>query len=661
MHFVLFDLQRDTLFSSELDEDMIDIIDFDETATEIVSDGIEEKCNKLDVEPELQLSLLLGMVELSGSGAFLAEERKSARSQSLSLVYKQKTVKEEITMRENKRQIDTNVLQTTNATHAVVAIDWGAICSIMCEYDNISNEDATVVESALSEEIENLEHLIVEVESVETFHEDKDMDQQNKFTFRCKTDVPSHDVNIATFEGAVEFARSLPSIVEDTNYGKGVPLRYHLMPLETIITKCRFKINRDVQYIGINEGTAQQCKDILDKLTESRKTIYDIRHNMRVNDNFIPERSISIDDIWEKHMIQESLFRDNLSNLVKGIRSGSDDISVLDKFVSEQSDEVIPTSKKYNDSLLEFKKDINKAKSIKILRDEGIIYLGKNDQLITNEKANVFVLYKTDNDEDSHDLDKNFSMRIAVTYGKNDSIFYVIDPKISAQFCKIDRALIHHYCRGILKSVDLYSEIGRDLDMCLIQIGEPAKVHILPDKRAYVQLKCPNTVASMGKCTGSNFFWKCSKCKQLVEYGIEDHMFYCTCGRSEPVNSRFRCDSTNHGVHFVSYPCDELRSELSNLRAIKDINILLLGETGVGKSTWINAFQNYLYFDDLNEAMKSPDLIFLIPTAFTFTQDGRPKKVSIGEQDDNELLEDGTSATKQPRSYVFYDGGRESI
>ena len=45
----------------------------------------------------------------------------------------------------------------------------------------------------------------------------------------------------------------------------------------------------------------------------------------------------------------------------------------------------------------------------------------------------------------------------------------------------------------------------------------------------------------------------------------------------------------------------------------EDINILILGETGVGKSTWINGISNYLKHSSLQAAINALEFTFLIP------------------------------------------------
>ncbi|CAG2115986.1 unnamed protein product, partial [Medioppia subpectinata] len=85
----------------------------------------------------------------------------------------------------------------------------------------------------------------------------------------------------------------------------------------------------------------------------------------------------------------------------------------------------------------------------------------------------------------------------------------------------------------------------------------------------------------------------------------------------------------------------------------REITLLLLGESGVGKSTFINAIVNYMSFERMDVAN---GLICLIPVNFTITNPETllPERVTLGHNDMNENTDDPTqSATQYPKCYTF--------
>ena len=80
-------LQNENIFRENVVDDKP--IDLGTNSVDLVfSDSLEEKYHKLGIDGELKVSLLSGLVNLSGSGGYLNEERKSARAVRMSLIFK---------------------------------------------------------------------------------------------------------------------------------------------------------------------------------------------------------------------------------------------------------------------------------------------------------------------------------------------------------------------------------------------------------------------------------------------------------------------------------------------------------------------------------------------------------------------------------------------
>lgn len=114
----------------------------------------------------------------------------------------------------------------------------------------------------------------------------------------------------------------------------------------------------------------------------------------------------------------------------------------------------------------------------------------------------------------------------------------------------------------------------------------------------------------------------------------------------------YKCNFSQHGDDFLAFESRAAKQHDGNTKPIRELNILLLAECGVGKSTWINGFANCISYSTLSEAEAS-DSVCLIPTKFTMLNDNYEKveiKTGTVKNEDQQV---GQSSTQMPQSYVF--------
>ncbi|CAF5004782.1 unnamed protein product, partial [Rotaria sp. Silwood1] len=106
------------------------------------------------------------------------------------------------------------------------------------------------------------------------------------------------------------------------------------------------------------------------------------------------------------------------------------------------------------------------------------------------------------------------------------------------------------------------------------------------------------------------------------------------------------------------------RTYCSDTKSNNDyINVLLLGESGVGKSTFINALVNYITFESFEKASCTKPVV-VMPVSFMMTvgHHFEEKIVTFGDEDSNEdHHHPGQSVTQHCRSYIFPIGTRTKI
>ena len=608
-------------------------------------------------DKELQLSVLLRLVVPDPNvGAFIGQDDINFSPTNGILLRTAKILREQVGSIADIKHLVSSY-QSGNATHVVVGVEWGATVAICLDHSDRDVPSEQTVDVNLQQQ---LQMLISSLKSGARPNPQVVSDISGTYTIRCFSNGLPHGNQPSSLEDAIALMSDLPRLIQSVNNGKGAPVSFVLVPLSSLTERTMSLPSR------VEQSVFTQALKLFREVKITKHNFYSLSQYLKDRNGYLqkPEMDKIYEFLTGFEQAEKKLYNDVI-NAVAAVRSGDRDQSRLANILRDFSGGCycVDNIKAFLDTI---KPTLQKIQFLDEVTNEGIVIIGDSQTSLHDIMCNpdVYILYATESAKQQNPRlwEENSSAFLGIvreekrkhvrTSGNtNAAMFAYIDYDI-VRGAHIDKGIaIHRYNQGNHVSHNVAEERAVTASLNIASCSQKKKKQLFaarPVKRALVELPCPDTSS---KCGSNLRIWSCDVCKEQMEYGFDDN-FYCPCGRAPVRTFSYKCNEVSHGHDFLTFQPHVIQEHVRNMKPIREINILFLGETGVGKSTWINGLANYISYSTLSEAENSEN-VCVIPTKFTMT-DEKLEEVEIRTgSDSNENHQVGRSSTQMPKSYKF--------
>lgn len=187
-------------------------------------------------------------------------------------------------------------------------------------------------------------------------------------------------------EEAKSFMSKLPSLIEESDSKKGVPIWYEMLPISSF-RHCLGSVNL-INHISrsIENDVLEDVFRIYEKMDQNLRDLRDLKDDLHEFSFCItPNELQSIDN--ELTMIQKAQvkMKKKLSETIVNVRSGNSDITKLSEVIDDYFKSKINCSH-IEDTIPQYRLIRDKINYVKHLQENGVHYIGEG-KLLENERS----------------------------------------------------------------------------------------------------------------------------------------------------------------------------------------------------------------------------------------------------------------------------------